>query len=57
MLCIRNWRQAATARDVWLGKLAEAKTCLVSLKANVEREKFSDHWLKIEPFDWTVKNV
>ena len=26
-LAIRNWRQAATARDVWLRKLAEAKTC------------------------------
>ena len=24
---IRNWRQAATARDVWRRKLAEAKTC------------------------------
>ena len=23
----RNWRQAATARDVWRHKLAEAKTC------------------------------
>ena len=23
-LCIRNWRQAATARDVWRRKLAEA---------------------------------
>ena len=27
MLAIRNWRQAATARDVWRRKLAEAKTC------------------------------
>ena len=26
-LGIRNWRQAATARDVWRRKLAEAKTC------------------------------
>ena len=26
-LAIRNWRQAATARDVWRRKLAEAKTC------------------------------
>ena len=26
-LCIRNWRQAATSRDVWRRKLAEAKTC------------------------------
>ena len=26
-LSIRNWRQAATARDVWRRKLAEAKTC------------------------------
>ena len=26
-LSIRNWRQAATARDVWHRKLAEAKTC------------------------------
>ena len=25
-LGIRNWRQAATARDVWRRKLAEAKT-------------------------------
>ena len=24
---IRSWRQAATARDVWRGKLVEAKTC------------------------------
>ena len=23
----RNWRQAATARDIWRRKLAEAKTC------------------------------
>ena len=26
-LGIRNWRQAATIRDVWRRKLAEAKTC------------------------------
>ena len=26
-LGFRNWRQAATARDVWRHKLAEAKTC------------------------------
>ena len=26
-LGIRNWRQAATAHDVWRGKLAEAKNC------------------------------
>ena len=26
-LDIRNWRQAATARDIWHRKLAEAKTC------------------------------
>ena len=26
-LCIRNWRQAAAARDVWRCKLAEAKIC------------------------------
>ena len=26
-LGIRNWRQAAKARDVWRRKLAEAKTC------------------------------
>ena len=26
-LDIRNWRQAAIARDVWRSKLAEAKTC------------------------------
>ena len=26
-LGIRNWRQPATARDVWRRKLAEAKTC------------------------------
>ena len=26
-LCIRNCRQAETARDVWRRKLAEAKTC------------------------------
>ena len=26
-LGIRNWRQAATSRDVWRRKLAEAKTC------------------------------
>ena len=26
-LGIRNWRQAATARDVWRRKLTEAKTC------------------------------
>ena len=26
-LGIRNWRQTATARDVWRRKLAEAKTC------------------------------
>ena len=27
MLGIRNWRRAATARDVWRRKLTEAKTC------------------------------
>ena len=27
MLGVRNWRQAAIARDVWRRKLAEAKTC------------------------------
>ena len=26
-LGFRNWRQAATARDLWRRKLAEAKTC------------------------------
>ena len=26
-LSIRNWRQAATDRDVWRRKLAEANTC------------------------------
>ena len=26
-LAIRNWRQAATAREIWCCKLAEAKTC------------------------------
>ena len=26
-LGIRNWRQAAIARNVWRRKLAEAKTC------------------------------
>ena len=26
-LGIRNWHQAAIARDVWRRKLAEAKTC------------------------------
>ena len=26
-LGIRNWRQAATARDVWRRKLVEAKSC------------------------------
>ena len=26
-LGIQNWRQAATARDAWRRKLAEAKTC------------------------------
>ena len=26
-LCIRNWPQAATARDVWRRKLAEVKIC------------------------------
>ena len=26
-LGIRNWRQAAIARDVWLRNLAEAKSC------------------------------
>ena len=26
-LCIRNWRQAAIAPDVWRSNLVEAKTC------------------------------